>query len=285
MRQVWHSREESKGLVPHSLTVRQLADLGTAVRRKVPAPVKHGYRALEWRVVLFRLWLRARHRRARMVESIEVLRGLDDRGLVPSVLLSQLFYGWGNEDYAAEPEFLAAVVDAARRARGPILECGCGLSTLLLGIEADRRRLEVYSLEHDSTWAKRTRRALKRHGIGSVTIIVTRLRSYGDFAWYEPPRNGLPSAFSLVVCDGPPHTTQGGRYGLLPVLRSHLEAGGEILLDDVGRDEDRRILDRWESEFGLHSTIHGVEKPYARLRLPRSSNALRVSAQAGRPTS
>jgi hypothetical protein len=57
------------------------------------------------------------------------------------------------------------------------------------------------------------------------------------------------------------------------------------LLDDVGRDEDRRILDRWETEFGLHSTIHGVEKPFARLRLPRSSNALRVSPQAGRPTS
>ena len=263
----------------------QLADIHTAVRRSVPAPVKEGYRALEWRVVLFRLWLRARRRRATMVEAIEALRGLEDRVPVPSVVLSRFFYGWANEDYAAEPEFLAAVVDAARRARGPILECGCGLSTLVLGIEAEKRGLEVYSLEHDSSWAKRTKRAVERHGIRSVTIIVARLRSYGAFIWYDPPRSELPSAFSLVVCDGPPHTTRGGRYGLLPVLHAHLEADCEILLDDVGRDEDRRTLDRWESEFGLRSTIQGVAKPFARLHLPPPSNALRVSGKSPRPIS
>jgi predicted O-methyltransferase YrrM len=220
-----------------------------------------------------------------MVEAVTVLRELDDRVSVPSVVLYRLFYGWGNEDYAAEPEFLAAVVEAARRARGPILECGCGLSTLVLGVEADKRGLEVYSLEHDSTWAKRTKRALERHGIGSVRIIVARLRSYGAFVWYEPPRNELPSAFSLVVCDGPPHTTQGGRYGLLPVLHAHLEPGAEILLDDVGRDEDRRILDRWESDFGVDSRIEQVDKPFACLRLPTRSNARRASAKFPRPNS
>jgi hypothetical protein len=263
----------------------QLADIHTAVRRSVPAPVKGGYRALEWRVVLFRLWLRARRRRATMVEAVEALRGLEDRAPVPRVVLSRFFYGWANEDYAAEPEFLAAVVDAARRACGPILECGCGLSTLVLGIEAEKRGLEVYSLEHDSSWAKRTKRAVEHHGIRSVTIIVARLRSYGAFIWYDPPRSELPSAFSLVVCDGPPHTTRGGRYGLLPVLYGHLETDCEILLDDVGRDEDRRTLDRWESEFGLRSTIQGVAKPFARLHLSPPSNALRVSGKSPRPIS
>lgn len=210
---------------------------------------------------------------------------LDDRAPVPDAVLSQLCYGWANEDYAAEPEFLAAVTDAARRARGPILECGCGLSTLVLGVEAEKRGLEVCSLEHDSSWAKRTKRALEHHGIGSVTIIVTRLRSYGAFMWYDPPRSELPSDFSLVVCDGPPpHTTQGGRYGLLPVLHEHLMAGVEILLDDVGRDEDRRILDRWESEFDLHARIEGVEKPFARLRLPSGPKKVRATAPSPGPT-
>jgi predicted O-methyltransferase YrrM len=216
-----------------------------------------------------------------MAGSIRALRALEHRAPVPRAVLSQLFYGWANEDFAAEPEFLAAIVDAARRTRGPILECGCGLSTLVLGVEADKRGLKVYSLEHDSHWARLTRRALKRQGIGCVTVIVAQLRNYGAFMWYDPPRSELPSDFSLVVCDGPPHTTQGGRYGLLPVLYAHLEAGGEILLDDVARDEDRRILDRWISEFGVHSTIEGVEKPFARLRLPPSFKELKPATESG----
>jgi predicted O-methyltransferase YrrM len=261
--------EGRKGAQGPRVRLMLVAEFNRTLRRIVPVPVKRRVRAVQQRFMLFKVRLRAVRRRSTLTESLEALRALDHRSPVPRVVLSQLFYGWANEEYTAGPEFLAAIVDAARQTPGPILECGCGLTTLVLGVEADKRGLEVYSLEHDSHWAKWTTRALKRQGVGCVTVVVAPLRSYGAFKWYDAPHNELPSDFSLVVCDGPPHTTKGGRYGLLPVLSAHLRGGGEVFLDDVARDEERGILAQWMSEFGLHSTIEGDEKPFARLRLPR----------------
>ena len=88
--------------------------------------------------------------------------------------------------------------------------------------------------------------------------------SYGDFDWYEVTPN-LPEEFSLVVCDGPPGMTRGGRYGLLPVMRERLH-GAEVLLDDASRAEEQKILSVWKTEFG--TTYELESERYARLRLP-----------------
>lgn len=74
-------------------------------------------------------------------------------------------------------------------------------------------------------------------------------RSYGEFDWYDITRIDLPISIAAVVCDGPPSMTRGGRYGLLPVLRSRL-GGAVILLDDADRPGEADVLDRWQTEFG-----------------------------------
>lgn len=78
----------------------------------------------------------------------------------------------------------------------------------------------------------------------------------------------LPARFSLVLCDGPPGNTPGGRYGLLPVLGHRLSPSVVILLDDAGRPDERAIADRWTAELGGTMTIEGVQKPYARIEGP-----------------
>ena len=198
-------------------------DLMRAARRRVPNRIKRGFRASQARLILLGLRVRALRRGRVLRRSLETLRTLDSSAPIPRVLLEQLSYGWGNEKYAAGPEYLAAAIEAARRTPGRILECGCGLSTLVLGIEASRSGTEVVTLEQDSYWAKRMRRTLKRHRIECVTLLHAPLRSYGSFIWYDVRRGELSSGFSLVVCDGPP-AELGGRYGLLPVAHRRLQA-------------------------------------------------------------
>src|SRR5204863_9399913 len=56
-----------------------------------------------------------------------------DAGL-SAALAHQLVYGWANEKMSASEEFLQAIFRYASESNGPILECGSGLSTLVLGI-------------------------------------------------------------------------------------------------------------------------------------------------------
>ena len=83
------------------------------------------------------------------------------------------------------------------------------------------------------------------------------LVEYGEFVWYDPPLAQMPDEFSLVICDGPPGTTKGGRYGLLPVLGDRLRAGATILLDDAGRPAEAELIRRWENEVRFKTEIRG----------------------------
>jgi Methyltransferase domain len=220
-------------------------------RRPLPAAAARQVRRRRRGFAFWRAWRR--------------LARVADGAALPHALASSLVYGWGNEDWSAREEYLAGVVAEAWAARGPVLECGSGLTTLLLGWVAGRAGGEVCSLEHDPVWAERTRAALRRHGLTRARVCHAPLRDYGEFCWYEPPAGVLPREFSLVVCDGPPGDTRGGRYGLLPVLGARLARGCVVLLDDAARPGEAAVLRRWAAEWGASFESAGRAKPYARV--------------------
>lgn len=165
--------------------------------------------------------------------------------------------GWGNEGWSADTAYLKALCRWASQVQGPILECGSGLSTILLGIVAPGR---VTTLEHLPKWQERVQQAAKLHSIG-INVLAAPLVDYGGFAWYSLSES-LAKNYELVICDGPPSDTPGGRYGLLPVARRLLAKNGVILMDDVERHDERVIIERWKSEFGIiceeHRTSSGA---------------------------
>jgi hypothetical protein len=173
-------------------------------------------------------------------------------------VLSALRCGWGNLDYAAGLAYLDAIARHVAESRGPILECGSGASTLLLGLLASRRNLHVWTLEHHPRWHAFVAERLRAHAIPGVTLCQVSLRSYGDFSWYDPPLDQMPTAFSLVICDGPPNKTPGGRYGLIPVMRDRLAPEWRILLDDANSAKRTGTLDRWAAEPGVTITRHDM---------------------------
>jgi hypothetical protein len=136
-----------------------------------------------------------------------------------------------------------------------------------LAAVAKRRGIRVVALEHIDEWARRVRTALARVGLADhATVRLAPLISYGPFTWYSDPP--LDRTYVLAVCDGPPSTTPGGRYGLWPVMRGSLASGATVLLDDLERPAEQGILRRWAAESGGVSHLHGVAKPFGELRLP-----------------
>lgn len=185
-------------------------------------------------------------------------------------LLSELVQGWGNS-WSAQHEYLSACLEHVRDSDGPILECGSGLSTVLAGAVAQSRGIRIFSLEHDPKWASRTQKYLDKYRIYSVTMAVAPIRSYGDFDWYSlPSLQTIPGKIALVICDGPPGGTRGGRYGLVPVMLDKLRPDCTILLDDGARDDERAIAARWGQMLATNPELIGKEKPFIRLRAGRT---------------
>jgi hypothetical protein len=164
-------------------------------------------------------------------------------------LFEQLVYGWGNEAWSASAPFLAAIFEWLPRTSGPIVECGSGISTFVLASAAAISGRRVHTFEHNSEWAERIVRELPATLRPSVEMILAPIRSYGDFDWYSLDSITPPSGVGFVVCDGPPGTTRGGRYGLSPMLGPFLKRGCVVLLDDTQRPQEGEIVGRWCSEL------------------------------------
>jgi len=221
--------------------------------------------------------LRARYDDHVFRRAMREFRSDPEKWLFPdSPIIRELIRGWSNEGWSAKEEFLVVCGQHALATNGPILECGSGLTTILLGVIADRLGQTVWSLEHIPEWGQRVQKTLKKLNIQSVNVDIRPLRDFGGFSWYDVP-TVLPQ-FSLVVCDGPPAHTHGGRYGLVPIMRSKLKPGAVILLDDAVRKQEQLIASRWAVELKTDYRILGTAMSYVRLTVPEFATTNTPSA-------
>lgn len=188
--------------------------------------------------------------------AVKRLTAAAESGTPESEVLTELERAWGEDGYRAVGGYLEEVTRFARETRGPVLEIGSGLTTLILGALVARRGIPVWTLEHHPDYFSHTGEALKSVGLTNVHLTFAPLRDYGDFCWYDPPLDELPRDFSLVIADGPPGDVKGGRFGLLPVLRSYFASGVVVLLDDAERAREKAVLEKWGSEYGLSQQLH-----------------------------
>jgi hypothetical protein len=175
------------------------------------------------------------------------LRSAEVDQILDGGTLGRLRWAWANPN-SASVEYLKAVAQAAVSANGPILECGSGLSTVIIGAMAQRSGYPFVALEHSVWWSRNVRWSLKLAGVSSIDYQVKPLRAYKDYDWYDPETEA--SGIALVVCDGPPATSRGGRYGLMPLFADRLAPNARVFLDDYERPSEQQVVDRWTDEFG-----------------------------------
>lgn len=177
-------------------------------------------------------------------------------GKETSDTLAALQAGWNNEPFASSTELLYTAIQCARDARGPILECGSGLSTLVMA--AANPNVTIHALENEPAWAFRLSEALAAEEIKNVRLHLRPLCEYvGGGAWYDT--NALfsdepdgPPQFSLVLCDGPRREI--GMRGLLfEIMRPCIE-NAVVLVDDIDDPDQSGPLAVWAAKHGR--TVH-----------------------------
>jgi hypothetical protein len=69
----------------------------------------------------------------------------------------------------------------------------------------------------------------------------------GAYKCYYIHITDILSDIGLVICNGPPGQTKGGRFGLIPQIKASLKQGAVILMDDTIRDDERSIIEKYKS--------------------------------------
>jgi predicted O-methyltransferase YrrM len=171
---------------------------------------------------------------------------------------------------AMTPAGLAAVcADVAGRHRRRIVECGSGPSTLVLARLLHTRGGCLVSLEHDQTWATRVRTSLAATGHAEIAqVALAPLEPHplarDDLQWYaERALRSLPRRIDLLLVDGPPAfepEMELSRYPALPVLAERLARDATVVLDDIDRRGELRILEAWERDCGFRFQVRPAER-------------------------
>lgn len=182
-----------------------------------------------------------------LYRSIERLKSGDEH---PSVF-NDIYVGLGNH-WAATPELIACAYHYAKKYKGNILETGSGLTTLVMAIANPN----VYSLEHDFEYLKKTQKLLQNHGLTSH-LKYCPIKQYDGFSWYQ--ETDLPESFDFVLCDGP--NRKFGRAGLFKILGDRIK--GTVLMDDAGDHNQLILLEEWSATKGRKIKTLGDDRLFA----------------------
>lgn len=212
-----------------------------------------------------RRWHRALVLRKSLARARDFLEG---SGNLPEGLGARLSYGWGNEGWAAKPLLLEFLLKELRGFKGTAVECGSGLSSALLSLANASNGTRSVSLEHHREWFDLVGSRLRKLKLDDSGLAFAPLTSYQGFDWYEehPMLSGL-QPFHLVLCDGPPASTPGGRYGLMPRMFSRLAPGALVIVDDSQRPEETRMIARWLEESGGRVAVETTHPTFTCLRV------------------
>jgi hypothetical protein len=180
-----------------------------------------------------------------------------DKKPISDELLFNLCFGWGNMGFSSDTSYLRAIINYCLKGNLHILECGSGLSTIVMGIIGDQYNNSITALENHEQWHDKINKELQKQQIKCAKTMHAPLVNYGDFHWYDIQGLDEKIEYDLSICDGPPSKTLGGRIGLLYLIDKSLKPGATILLDDYMRAEEQSIVRDWIKRYDY--TVNDLE--------------------------
>jgi len=172
--------------------------------------------------------------------------------------------------WAASPDFLLTLAHVTKKVKPRLtVELGSGISTLVLAKSGAKK---IISLDHSNEFGSQTREMLLSHGVRGVDIRIHELETYPrGYKWYAKSTFKGIAKIDLLVIDGPPSSTNpDARYPAFEHLIPLLSPRATVILDDVYRDEERKLADAIAKALPNHVlTILSHEKGTAVIS-PRS---------------
>jgi predicted O-methyltransferase YrrM len=174
---------------------------------------------------------------------------------------------------------LSVVLHIVRSDARSVVECGSGVSTMMIGnLFKGRGEGHLFSLEEDETWFGQMRTFIAAQGLDDyVTLLCAPLADWAEAGrWYDRSvaqliLDRLPHV-DLLLVDGPQGKNEQFRYGALPYFGPVLDTSSLIMLHDLDREVERAVLERWRIEFGaVCEGTSGTANRLGHIRLAQAS--------------
>ena len=168
---------------------------------------------------------------------------------------------FAGNSWAADVGVLAALTRIARNCRGPIIETGSGLSSIVMAAVTDQ---QVYTLEHLNHYAATTHYWSELAGLVNLHIGCAPLKD----CWYDLDAFDLPKKFALGFCDGPPRL-----FGTRPRFLDEIAPRcSVVVVDDFASDPRyQRIVHEYADRRGLQVTPLGRAAMLARAEMLKAA--------------
>lgn len=141
--------------------------------------------------------------------------------------------------FGASLEGLTTCAALARRADGPILDVGSGLSTIVMAAVSDH---QVFAIEHDPIFAGELERMAKAAGTRIALCAAPIKNGWYDLSAYPD----LPERFALAFVDGPPRRLGSRR----PFFTHFGDRVDDIIVDDVDQRDYGNEVEAWALAAG-----------------------------------
>jgi hypothetical protein len=160
-----------------------------------------------------------------------------------------------DEPYAMGPRSLKEVYDRCFAAKGPILECGSGITTIIAAIACLRNGQMVHSLEHDLDWFRHVRNYINLWKVKPAALYYAPLAEYPDpdndkmpMMWYgDGVLDDLPKEFDVVLIDGPPRRYR--REGVYKLVGDRIK-NAVWIVDDTEDPKELASLTKYVELYG-----------------------------------
>lgn len=153
------------------------------------------------------------------------------------------------------PSCLITIVnDIILNQRSTIVECGAGLSTLLIARVLKEYGGVLLTLEEDRKWAQFVGQRLKLEELdNNVRVIQAPIirQEPDEYPWYdriiiEPIIESYH--IDLLIVDGPGDSRR--RFPAIPFFKNYMSEQYAIIVDDLSRGT-AKFLPKWEGELGI----------------------------------
>jgi len=146
--------------------------------------------------------------------------------------------------------------------RSKVVELGCGITTVYIAKILKQYGGHLYSVEDNREWINIVSAMLKQNAVQEyVTFIEAPLKksnySLKGCDWYdeEKIKSTLKDIeLDMLLIDGPPAYLENialSRYPAIPVFLDRLSDDFCIILDDIERVGEKKILALWEKELNI----------------------------------
>ena len=184
-------------------------------------------------------------------------------------LIDNLFAAWGDRLSSERRDYIQRCLAEATRASGPILQCGSGLLSVLIGLvcqHANAPGKRLWVLEHDPHWGNLARSWLEARDIKHAHIIYAPAEQFNGFLWYVLDPSRLPNDFALVLSEASA-ALPGSARGVVSRMAKQFGNRCVILAGNARRPKDLKFLADWAKSQGAPFVMQEGEHPYLKIAL------------------